>query len=129
MNNPCLSHARTSCNEEEFIASLPDRAPPGALMPGGMEREVIVIDDWLGGEVRALMAVRPDCRVRISAMKCRSGNLRAGDELEDAVARRLSHIRYICTVSAENRCLHALRARLNYRDCAASRIFRPSAAT
>ncbi len=68
MNNPSLSILIPLYNEEEFIASLLDRVL-AAPVPGGMERELIVVDDGSNDgsaeAVEAFVAARPDCGIRL----------------------------------------------------------------
>jgi len=68
MNTPSLSILVPLYNEEEFIASLLDRVL-AAPVPGGMDRELIVVDDGSNDgsaeAVQAFMAARPDCGVKL----------------------------------------------------------------
>jgi len=68
MTNPSLSILIPLYNEEEFIAALLDRVL-AAPVPGGMERELIVVDDGSKDGsaeiVEAFMAARPGCAIRL----------------------------------------------------------------
>jgi 2-polyprenyl-3-methyl-5-hydroxy-6-metoxy-1,4-benzoquinol methylase len=68
MTNPSLSILIPLYNEEEFIASLLDRVI-AAPVPGGMERELIVVDDGSNDGsaevVEAFIAARPGSGIRL----------------------------------------------------------------